>query len=179
MPRILENLGKLKALFAMGLLYELETVCVDLRKYSIKNIFNTRTLCAHRVQEYHLNHSVYKLTYMCRGYLKEPNVPTPRVETTLDMNISNKKKCSIQIFSRPLSVRIIYHENPCFLHGQFFVTGSLVEKPSALFVCAPENKIKKKAMYHEVVSMMLRQTIPNKAFVYFDCLPDRRSCNRN
>jgi len=41
-----------------------------------------------------------------------------------------------------LSVCALNLENPCFSHGQLYVTCSCVGKPSALFVLAPNNKTK-------------------------------------
>lgn len=50
-------------------------------------------------------------------------------------------------------------EFPCFAHGQLYVTCSYVEKPSSLFIYAPQNKTKNivnpKALNHNCVCLSI------------------------
>ena len=54
-------------------------------------------------------------------------------------------------------------ENSCFSHGQLHVTCSRVGKPSALFVLAPNNKIKQK-MY--IRRCLTQENKPECLYIY-------------
>ena len=49
-----------------------------------------------------------------------------------------------------LSISGLNLETPCFSHGQLYVVCLLVDKPSSLFVLAPNNKTKQN-VYQEVL----------------------------
>lgn len=56
--------------------------------FNYEYFYTSTSFC---MQEYHMNHSVYKFTYIGKGCIQESNESTPRVENTMDMKILNKQ----------------------------------------------------------------------------------------
>lgn len=73
-------------------------------------------------------------------------------------------------------------ENPCFSHDHRYFTCSHVEKLSALFIYASNNKTKMSCNIQHCNKQnddVMWYAIPNKTFNCFDCLLEHRSYNQN